>query len=307
MSGRAFITGVSGFAGKHLARQLLADGWEVAGTVHSRTSGISAVREYRLELDDLDAVFRAISDYQPEDVYHLAAVVDTVVTPDVMALFRSNIMGTAATLEAVARIPAVERVLVASSALAYGRPKHDTGIASESDPLEPLTPYGASKAATEALALQWARQHSVKVIVARAFQQTGPEHVGGYALSDWASQLANGATVLKVGDLEVWRDYLDVRDVASAYRALISQGRSGEAYNVGSGRPVRMRELLEGLIDAFGGTATIEVDPARLRAVDTPKFVADITKLASDTSWHPRFTLTETLADLASWWMPRTT
>lgn len=307
MSGRAFITGVSGFAGKHLARQLLADGWEVAGTVRSRTSGISAVREYRLELDDLDAVSRAISDYQPEDVYHLAAVVDTVVTPDVMALFRSNIMGTAATLEAVARIPAVERVLVASSALAYGRPKHDTGIASESDPLEPLTPYGASKAATEALALQWARQHSVNVIVARAFQQTGPEHVGGYALSVWASQLANGATVLKVGDLEVWRDYLDVRDVASAYRALISQGRSGEAYNVGSGRPVRMCELLEGLIDAFGGTATIEVDPARLRAVDTPKFVADITKLASDTSWHPRFTLTETLADLASWWMPRTT
>lgn len=304
MSRRALVTGVSGFAGRHLARALLADGWSVAGTVRTRRSGVVGVEEHVADIDDAAALATVVREVRPTHVFHLAAVVDTVTTPDVMALYRSNTLGTAALLEAVATVPEVERVLVASSAFAYGRPPADGSPVAEDAPLVPLTPYGSSKVASEAIALQWGRAHATEVVVTRAFQHTGPGHVGAYALADWASQLAGGATRLRVGNLDVTRDYLDVRDVAAAYTHLMEHGTAGEVYNVASGTGVTMRELLDGLVAAFGGTAEVVVDPARLRAVDTPVFVADVTRLLS-TGWRRTLTLDETLADLAAWWTER--
>ena len=302
MSRRALITGVSGFAGRHLAASLLQDGWEVAGTIRSRTSGVSGVTEHRVEIDDEGALAEVLRTERPTHVFHLAAIVDTVTTPDVMFLHRTNILGTAAVLEAIRTIGGVERVLVASSAFAYGRAPADGRPLREIDELTPLTPYGASKVASEAIALQWARQTGNEVVVSRAFQHTGPGHVGAYALSDWASQLASGAREIRVGNLDVARDYLDVRDVASAYHHLMTEGQPGGVYNVGSGVPVTMRALLDGLISAFGGAAEVVVDPSRMRGSDQPVFVADVTPLQSDTTWRRTYPLTRTLEDLAAWW-----
>lgn len=306
MSRRALVTGVSGFAGQHLARRLLAAGWAVAGTIRERTSGIDGVAEHMLEIDDEAAVLSVVARVRPTHVFHLAAIVDSVATPDVMTLYRTNVLGTVAVLEAVARVDSVERVLVASSSFAYGAPPPGGRPVRESDALVPTTPYGASKVASEAITLQWARSAQIDVVVTRAFQHTGPGHVGAYALSDWATQLASGAGEIRVGNLDVARDYSDVRDVVSAYEALMLTGRSGEVYNVGSGVPVTMRSLLEGLIDAFGSTATIVVDPERLRQVDHPVFVADVTRLHADTAFRPLYPLAQTLADLAAWSLGRT-
>jgi GDP-4-dehydro-6-deoxy-D-mannose reductase len=299
---RALVTGVSGFAGGHLARRLLADGWQVAGTVHRRSSGVAGVTEYSVEIDDVAALRALVAAERPTHVFHLAAIVDTVTTPDVMALYRTNTLGTAAVLQAVAEVGGVERVLVTSSAFAYGRPPADGRPVREDDALVPLTPYGSSKVAAEAIAQQWSRARGVDLLVTRAFQHTGPGHIGAYALSDWARQLADGATEVRVGNLDVARDYLDVRDVADAYVAVMESGRSGSTYNVASGVPVTMRTLLEQLVEAFGGGAEIVVDPARLRAVDVPVFVADVTRLHEDTGWRPSYTLAQTMADLAAWY-----
>lgn len=100
----------------------------------------------------------------------------------------------------------------------------------------------------------------------------------------------------------VARDYLDVRDVVTAYQCLAETGQAGGIYNVGSGVPVTMAYLLDGLVEAFGGQARVETDPTRLRAVDQPVFYADIRRLMADTTWKPRFTLQATLQDLADWW-----
>jgi GDP-4-dehydro-6-deoxy-D-mannose reductase len=305
MTRRAFITGVSGFAGRHLAELLVSEGWSVAGTVRHRSADLPTVAEHRLEIDDATGIRAVLAEFQPDVVYHLAAVVDTVTTPDVLALYRTNVIGTAAVLEAIGSVGSVRRVLVASSAFAYGRTPPDLQPVQETAALEPLTAYGASKVATEAIALQWRRLTGVDVVITRAFQHTGPGHVGSYALADWAGQLASGASVIRVGNLDVARDYLDVRDVVAAYRVLAETGRAGEIYNVGSGVPVTMASLLDGLVEAFGGHARVEIDPTRLRTVDQPVFYADIQRLMTDTTWAPRFTLRETLQDLADWWRSR--
>lgn len=305
MTRRAFITGVSGFAGRHLAELLVSEGWSVAGTVRHRSADLPTVAEHRLEIDDATGLRAVLAEFQPDVVYHLAAVVDTVTTPDVLALYRTNVIGTAAVLEAIGSVGSVRRVLVASSAFAYGRTPPDLQPVQETAALEPLTAYGASKVATEAIALQWRRLTGVDVVITRAFQHTGPGHVGSYALADWAGQLASGASVIRVGNLDVARDYLDVRDVVAAYHVLAETGRAGEIYNVGSGVPVTMASLLDGLVEAFGGHARVEIDPTRLRTVDQPVFYADIRRLMTDTTWAPRFTLRETLQDLADWWRSR--
>ena len=266
-------------------------GWDVAGTIRDRPSGIRGVTEYQLEIDDEAALLNAVSEVRPTHVFHLAAIVDSVSTPDVLTLYRTNILGTAA-LSRGSRPRGWRRaradcqlVLRLRRTAAGGRPVCET------DALAPTTPYGASKVASEAIALQWGRSTGVDVVVTRAFQHTGPGHVGPYALSDWAKQLAAGATEIRVGNLDVARDYLDVRDVVTAYVSLILTGRAGCAYNVASGVPVTMRTLLQALIEAFGSSASIVVDPRRLRSVDHPVFVADVTRLREDVSFLPRYSL----------------
>ncbi|WP_076260291.1 NAD-dependent epimerase/dehydratase family protein [Intrasporangium flavum] len=299
MSRRALVTGVGGFTGRRLAERLLADGWDVSGTVHSRPSGIEGVQEHRCDVADWAEVRRVVAESRPDVVFHLAAIVDTVTTPDLSALYRTNTLGTAAVLDAVGKAGDVARVVLASSAFAYGRFDGPGAVVGEDTPLAPVTPYGASKAAAEVIALQWSRQHATDVVVARGFQHTGPGHVGRYALADWARQLAEGADRLEVGDLSPVRDYLDVRDVAGAYVALAESGRAGRAYNVASGIPRSMRDMLDGLVTAFGREVEVAVAPDRLRAVDQPVFVADVERLHEDTGWVPAYGVEETLRDLA--------
>jgi GDP-4-dehydro-6-deoxy-D-mannose reductase len=310
MSRTALITGVSGFAGGHLARRLLDDGWNVAGTVHSRTARIPEIAEHRVEIDDRDVLAGLVAGLEPDVVFHLAAVVDTVTTPDVVDLHRVNTLGTVAVLEALRELQRKPRFIYTSSAFAYGFTAPEEQPVREDQPLRPLTPYGSSKVAGEAIALQFARETGTEVVVTRAFQHTGPGHVGAYALADWAQQLAeieaaDGAGVIRCGNIDVERDYCDVRDVAGAYVAVARDGAAGAVYNVASGVPVTMRALLERLIRAFGVDVAIEVDESRLRKVDQPRFFADVSRLREDTGWAPEHDLDDTLAALAEFWRRR--
>jgi GDP-4-dehydro-6-deoxy-D-mannose reductase len=304
-SRRAFVTGVSGFAGRELARQLVAVGWHVEGTVNTRTSGIEGVAEHRVRIDDRDALAQLLAAFAPDVVFHLAAIVDTVTTPDVDELHRVNILGTVAVTEAMRAVAPDARLLFASSSFAYGRTAADDQPVRESHALEPITPYGVSKAESEAIVARLRNEAGANTVVTRAFQHSGPGHTGEYALADWARQLVaierrGGTGAIATGNLDVARDYLDVRDVASAYIAVAERGRSGETYNVCSGKPVTMLELLVGLIEAFGLDVRIETDPARLRTIDQPLFVGDPSKLRADTGWTPRFSHAEMLAALAA-------
>ena len=266
----ALVTGATGFAGQHLARLLQRSGWDVVGTSRHAASGDDCPIE-AVEISDVAGLARVLKAYRPKVVYHLAATVDTVETPDLVALYRTNVIGTAAVLEATRLTECVERVLLASSAFVYG-PGNESGLPTPEDaPLRPVTPYGVSKVAAEAIGRQWVRDTGRDLVVTRAFQHTGPGHVGNFALADWARQLAAGGATLEVGNLGAVRDYLDVRDVVTAYESVMERGRAGEVYNVGSGRPVAMQDLLHGLVRAFGRDVTLVPRPERMRPSDEAK------------------------------------
>lgn len=305
----ALITGISGFAGTHLAHQLVSAGWRVEGVARNNSSAVDGVAEHDVDICNQSALESLIDRLRPVAVFHLAAIVDTVTTASVIELHRVNVLGTAAVSEAIRAVDPEIRLLVASSAFVYGMTDPEDQPVGESQPLRPLTPYGASKVAAEAIARQYG-QGPGDAVIARAFQHTGPGHVGAYALSDWARQLAEiklsgESGSIATGNLDVERDYLDVRDVTAAYIALAQYGTRGETYNVCSGEGVTMRALLEGLIEAFGVDIAIEIDPARMRSVDQPRVVGDPAHLIADTGWSPRYELRQTLADLAQFWRRR--
>lgn len=253
------------------------------------------------DVTDPAALLAEVEAAAPAAVVHLAAissVTDSIADPG--ATWAVNTIGTVNLAEVVQRAAPGARLLVVSSGEVYG----DTGQvpADESRPLAPRSPYAASKAAAELAAEQVARAHGLDVVIARPFTHTGPGHDRRFALPSWAAQIAEleraGGGELKVGDLTVQRDLLDVRDVVAAYLALLDPGVPAGTYNVSRGVAVPLADVLALLVG--GATAPISVvrDPERMRAIDTPVLCGDASRLRSATGWKPRYELSETLADL---------
>ncbi|MBI2080707.1 MAG: GDP-mannose 4,6-dehydratase, partial [candidate division NC10 bacterium] len=218
-----------------------------------------------------------------------------------------NAGGTVSLLEAAAAAAPGARVLVIGSAEAYGEVEEDDLPLTEDRPLRPLTPYGLSKAAAEKVALFYARSRGLPVLVARAFNHTGPGQEPTFVCSDFARQIARieaGLTgaVLRVGDLTARRDFSDVRDVVRAYDLLLEKGTPGETYNVCSGRAWSIGEILEILRGLAGTPIAVEADPTRGRSEDVPVLVGSFAKLEAATGWRPAIPLPRTLKDLLDSW-----
>jgi len=211
-----------------------------------------------------------------------------------------NAVGTVNVTEAVREAAPGARLLVVSTGEVYG----DTGDgpAAEDRPLQPRSPYAASKAAAEIAAAQAARAYGLDVVVARPFPHTGPGHDQRFALPSFAIQIAEleraGGGELKVGDLSVHRDLLDVRDVVRAYTALLRPEVPAATYNVARGSSVPLSALVEVLVAEASAPIRVVRDPARLRAVDTHRLCGDPARLHATTGWGPAYSHAQTLADL---------
>jgi GDP-4-dehydro-6-deoxy-D-mannose reductase len=290
---RVVVTGAGGFLGRHLVRELASRGAETV-----------AVDRAEADVCDAAAVADLVARARPDAVVHLAAqsrVAHSFADPG--ETFRVNVLGTVAVLEAVRRHAPRARILVASSAEVYGAVGADALPVAESAPLAPVNPYGASKVAAEAAALQFHRAHGLDVAILRAFNAVGPGQATDFALPGFAAQLAaiaRGAAepVLRVGNLDAERDLTDVRDVARAYALALERGESGGVYNVCSGTAVPIRRALEALVAASGLEVRVEVDPSRLRPVDVPCVYGSPRRLAAATGWRPEVPLERTIADL---------
>ena len=289
---KALITGAGGFVGPHLAR-------------HLRTAGDEVVcfdLESGPDLRDSEAWIAAIGDHQPDVVYHLAGWSDVGGSwHDPITTFEVNTMGTISILEAV-RQAGAGRVLLISSADVYGVVTPDVLPLTEEHPVRPRSPYGASKQAAEAAALQYRRGSGVDVVVARPFNHLGPGQAPRFVAPSFAAQIARaesgGSRRLEHGDLSPHRDLTDVRDVVRAYRLLAEQGESGEIYNVCSGRTVSMQELLDALLSLSEVRVEQAVDPALVRPVDLPVLRGSFAKLRATTGWEPEIHLDDTLASV---------
>ena len=283
---RAFVTGAGGFVGRHLRAHLEAEGDQVA----TLPEGV--------DIADEAAVGAAVAEAAPDIVYHLAGwahVGDSWKHPT--EVVRVNVGGTAAVLEAC-RAALVGRILVVGSADAYGAFAPSDLPLREDLPLRPVTPYGASKAAAEVVALQAHRAVGAGVVLTRSFNHTGPGQHPSFVVPALArriveAELAGGSEV-RVGNLSAQRDLLDVEDVVRAYRRLALTGEAGTAYNVCSGVPVAIEEVAGLLAQMSGTKLELVVDQELVRSVDIPVVVGDGSRLR-DLGWHPQVTLVETL------------
>ena len=305
------VTGADGFAGRWVLRALVAEGHEVVAAAQPGARRATLPEEERaavawipLELGDLRSVKQAAA-RSYDAVVHLAAVAsggDALRDPGVA--WAVNAAGTARLLGELGRRRKAEEtdplVLVVSTAEVYGagpaRPLLET------DPVAPRSPYAASKAGAELAALETRVRTGLRVVIARAFPHTGPGQDERFVAPAFARRLRGArlarARVVKVGNLEPVRDFLDVRDVAAAYVALVGRGIAGEVYNVASGRGVSLQELFDRLAAIVGVNAIAEPDPEFMRPADIPALVGDAGKLREATGWAPAIALDQTLRDL---------
>jgi GDP-4-dehydro-6-deoxy-D-mannose reductase len=312
---RALVTGISGFVGGHLAEHLLSLGDSVVGLSSSgrwpdslahlaETVRIEACDLARITQDEMtDLVVREA----PEVVYHLAAQANPQASvADPRGTWALNLGGTLTLLEAVKASGLKPRVVLVGSGVCYGNPAPEHMPVSESCPLRPNNPYSASKGAADLLGVQHFLAHGTDVVMARPFNHAGPRQSSTYVLGALARQVAEVEAGQKprveVGNLDIVRDFTDVRDVVRAYRVLATSGAPGEIYNLGSGRGTKLLDALETLRGLAGVPIEVFVDPARVRPVDQPLLVADASKLRAATGWEPAFSIEQTLADMLDDW-----
>lgn len=310
---RALITGISGFAGSHLADFLVEQGGiEVWGTARSGP-GAAAHLAGRVELcpvdlTEPDAVRALLAHCRPARIYHLAGQAFVPASwDDPWATLEANIRPQLNLLQAMVDLGLEARLLCVSSMEVYGRTAPAASPIDEQAPLTPDTPYGTSKVAQDMLTAQYAHRYGLFAVRARPFNHIGPRQNERFVASDFARQIAEierglRPPVMEVGNLDVERDFSDVRDMVRAYYLLLERGAPGEAYNIGRGEPHSVRELLETLLGLASTRIEARTDPKRLRPSDAPLSYADISKIRAATGWEPTRPFHESLRDVLDDW-----
>jgi GDP-4-dehydro-6-deoxy-D-mannose reductase len=287
---RVLVTGSSGFVGRHFCR---------------RFGGIPLVdADGPVDLRDPARVRSAVESARPQTVLHLAAqssVAASFENPE--ATFSVNFLGTLHLLEALdaARFQGV--FLYVGSADVYGSTDDADLPNRESQPLRPLSPYAVSKLAAEALCYQWSRLGKFRVVLARPFTQIGPGQDQRFAIAQFARQISRIRRGLQpprltTGNLDVTRDFTDIRDAVRAYHLLLDRGENGEIYNICSGQERSLRSLVELFLQLSGVEATLHVDASRLRPMEQRRIVGSGDKIRAAVGWAPEIPLQTTLADI---------
>ncbi len=301
--------------GSHLAEVLLSDSAvKVHGTIYPQTCmDFIAHIESRLvlhecDLQDPEAVDRMIKEIRPDHIYHLAAktsVANSWENPD--QTISNNITCQLNLFEAVRKNDIQARILVTGSSEAYGLVSEKDLPVDEDTGFRPLSPYGVSKVAQDALAYQYYKSYGMDIVRVRVFNLTGPRQIETFALSSFAKQLAMIAAgekepVLMVGNLQARRDFSDFRDAARAYCMALEKGGAGQVYNIGSGISQRLDDSLAALVEIAGVKVDIRQNPDRMRPSDIPHMVCDNTRFVSLTGWKPQIKFSRSLEDLFNYW-----
>lgn len=302
MSRRLLVTGASGFVGKHLvalgAAGELSD-WQLQVPV----AGFDLLRP-----DSIDVALQA---GDPDAVIHLAG--QTFVPEafrDPQRTLQVNLLGTLNLLQALKRRGFSGTLLYVSSGDVYGQVDEVNLPISEDLAPRPRNPYAVSKVAAELLCQQWSYSEPWRIIVARPFNHIGPGQGEAFVIPSMARQLIRvrqglQPAQLEVGDVDVTRDFLDVRDVLQAYLALLERGRNGEVYNVCSGAEWCVRDLIAQMGSLVGIEVELRHDASRLRLSEQRRVVGCNKKIQKETGWKPGVSITETLQSVLSDWEAR--
>jgi GDP-4-dehydro-6-deoxy-D-mannose reductase len=289
------VTGCSGFVGPWMIAHLESHGDETIGI------------DEKVDITDIAALRDAFDDAAPDAVCHLAAVASVGASwADQLPTYQVNVLGSVNLLLVAQERRPRPRVLLVSSSEVYGRvPSGDMPIR-EDRPFAPVSPYAATKAASEVAGLQAWLGGGLEVVRARPFNHTGPGQRPDFVIPALAKQIADaaraGARSIAAGNLQPRRDVTDVRDVVRAYRLLLESGVPGEVYNVCSGTSVSIADIATRLLGLAGLDVPVVLDPARVREVELPELRGDPTKIREATGWAPEIPLEVTLADVLDYW-----
>lgn len=256
---RALITGINGFTGRFMANELAAQGCEVLG-VGSQPSDSPSY--YQVDLADVAGLRKLLADTQPDIVVHLAALA-FVGHGAADAFYQVNLIGTRNLLEAIdacGKVP--DCVLLASSANVYGNAS--SGMLDETTQPAPANDYAVSKLAMEYMASLW--HAKLPIVIARPFNYTGVGQAENFLLPKIVSHFTRKASTIELGNLDVWRDFSDVRAVVSAYRGLLEARPLGQTINVSSGVTYSLREVIDMCREITGQDIDVQVNPAFVRA-----------------------------------------
>jgi GDP-4-dehydro-6-deoxy-D-mannose reductase len=311
---RVLVTGATGFAGGHLVEALVGTSAVVVGLSRA-TAWPAELRhlEGRAELRSCDlcdgrTVEAILREVQPERIVHAAGYAQvgrSFHEPE--AAWSGNLRATLTLYDAVLGWKGRPRILFIGSGLVYGDPDPPDQPQNERCLLRPTTPYATSKAAADLASYQYAHHPGLDIVIARPFNHIGPRQSSQFAIAHFAKQLAaighrKAPPLLETGNLSPQRDLTDVRDMVAAYLLLLERGRTGEAYNIGTGQTRSIQEVLDRLVALAGLKVEVRPRADLVRSTDQAVVRADAGKLRQETGWTPRYSLDQTLADTLAYW-----
>ncbi len=316
---KVLITGITGFAGSHLADYILDSHPDVQlfGIIRwrSRMENIhhleGRIHLVEADLKDMASLKRCLSDVRPDRIFHLAAQSFVPFSWKCPAeTFTINAVGQIHLFEAVLSLGISPKIQIAGSSEEYGLVNSNEVPMKETNPLRPLSPYAVSKVAQDLLGWQYFKSYGLRVVRTRGFNHTGPRRGEVFICSNFAKQIVEiekkkREPVIYVGNLEAKRDFTDVRDIVRAYWLSLEKGEVGEVYNLGTGKTYSIKEILDMLLSISEVDVKITVDPDRLRPSDVPVLLSDCSKFKKLTGWEPRIPFSQSLQDLLKYWRER--
>ena len=311
---KIFITGISGFIGSYLAEYLIKyyPNSEIFGLVRRSNDFVNTqkiknkvklVNGDILDYKRIDSLFKKI---KPDWVFHLAAKIFPRFVKEVSEqMMEINIIGTLNLLKASKNQIPKAKIFIASSAAVYGNVRATNLPIKETCQVEPIDAYGSSKACAEILSIQYFKTFGLKIIIARTFNLLAPNRGKTFIENNFLAQIKsirtnNTKPTILTGNLNTYRDFLDVRDTVKAYVELMKNGKSGEIYNVCSNKMISIKRILNIMLQNTGlkNTAKIIVDPLCVRSIDIKKSLGNNSKIIRQTSWRPKIPIEQSLKEL---------
>jgi GDP-4-dehydro-6-deoxy-D-mannose reductase len=313
---KVLIVGITGMIGSHLSKFLQEKGLDVSGISRATSSsrnlnGRKPYKHFEGDIMDIKFLREVWQLLHPDLVYHLAAqAYNGESWKAEETTYQLNIKGSRNVFEVCREVTPAARIIPACSSAEYGIvPDEMIPIKEDIVPLRPITPYGVSKSAMEMMARQFHLNYKMDFVLPRLFIHLGPDHPPVTAIQNFARQLAAiklglQIPVIKVGNLETARDFVDVRDGVRALWILAQKGISGEVYNQCTGKAYTMKEALGLLIEISGLNVQIETDPNLFRPSDEKLLLGDPSKIES-LGWKSEIPFKQTLADIYDNWLSR--
>ena len=299
---RVLIFGYSGFVGPYLAREFISHGYTVFGSdINAPKDRANDVPFYQSDILNADFVDRVILENQPDIIINLAAVSSVSLSWKIpQKTFEINVIGAMNILESSRKMDNKPVVMFVGSSEEY---LQSSEAIKEDQPLDLNNPYGISKISQEMYAKLYSSKYGMDIYCVRAFNHTGVGQSDTFVLPSFCKQVAaierSGEDGnIKVGNIDVYRDFSDVRDIVRAYRMVIESGRSDLVFNVGSGRAYSLRELLGIIISFTKRRVNVVIDDSRFRVADCAMIQCDNKLLMKETGWGPSIDIKQTLFEM---------